>query len=59
MMNKKNIIIGIIGLAIGAGALGIVAYDQYSRKAEMAFYCDALIKFIDNSPECLAAIEKM
>jgi hypothetical protein len=62
-MKRKNIIYGIIGLviglAIGAGALGFVAHYQYEKRGELSFYLDAILKFIDNAPECLAAIEKM
>ena len=63
MKNKKtliNIAGGfMVGLIVGACAMIPVARHQYKAKGELAFYLDAIIGFIDQSPECKTALESL
>jgi len=59
MKYTKIIIAGIVGLIIGVGIMVPVARYQYEKRQEVVFYLDAIIKFIDDSPECKEAIEKL
>ena len=63
MKNKKLIIAAAAGLAvgivIGAAAVAPVAFHQYKKKGEALFLLDALVGFIDKSPECREAVEKL
>ena len=59
MINKKTIIAGMIGLAVGIGAMIPALQYQHRKKIETLFILESLVMFIDKTPECLNALENM
>jgi len=63
MINKKIIIAAIaglvVGLAVGTGAMIPAVQHQKNKKTEALFLLETLLMFIDKSPECLEALERL
>ncbi|MCL2017367.1 MAG: hypothetical protein FWG80_01145 [Alphaproteobacteria bacterium] len=63
MKNKKVLLAAtaalLTGIIIGACAMIPVAHYQYKKRGEVAFYLDAIVSFVDKSPECRLALEQL